>query len=48
MGDFATLPVMRMIFVLYLDNVLYALGLTKSLLTISTMIDLRCVAKFDD
>ena len=48
MGDVATLPIMRMRFVLYLDNVLYVLGLTKSLLTISTMIDLICVAKFDD
>jgi hypothetical protein len=34
--------------VLELDDVLYVPGLTKNLLSISAMTDLRCVAEFDD
>jgi hypothetical protein len=33
---------------LELHDVLYVPGLTKNLLLASTMIDLKCVAKFDD
>jgi hypothetical protein len=34
--------------VLELNDVLYVLGLTKNLLSISAMIDLKCVVEFDD
>jgi hypothetical protein len=34
--------------VLELDDVLYVLGLTKNLLSVSAMTDLRCVVEFDD
>ena len=34
--------------VIEVNDVLYVLGLTKNLLSISAMIDLQCVVKFDD
>jgi hypothetical protein len=34
--------------VLELNDVLYVLGLTKNLLLVSTMTDLKCVVEFDD
>jgi hypothetical protein len=34
--------------VLELDDVLYVHGLTKNLLLVLAIMDLKCVAKFDD